>query len=107
MTTVFDIIRRPILTEKSTQLREKSRKVVLEVDTRATKPQIKVATEKLFNVKVESVTTSVVRGKMKRVGKSFGRQSNFKKAVLTIAAGTDLDVFGVQMGAPAAEGENG
>ena len=107
MTTVYNIIKRPILTEKSTELREKSRKVVLEVDTRATKPQIKTATEKLFNVKVEGVTTCVVRGKMKRVGKSMGRQSNFKKAVLTIAAGADLDVFGVQMGAPAAEGENG
>jgi large subunit ribosomal protein L23 len=56
-------------------------------------------------VKVEDVQTLVVRGKTKRVGKSVGRQSNFKKAILTIAAGADLDVFGVQMGAPAAEGE--
>jgi large subunit ribosomal protein L23 len=102
---VFDIIRRPILTEKSSAMRDQSRKVVIEVDTRATKPQIKSATEKLFNVKVEDVQTLVVRGKTKRVGKSVGRQSNFKKAILTIAAGADLDVFGVQMGAPAAEGE--
>lgn len=106
MTTVFDIIRRPILTEKSAALRDRSRKVVLEVDTRATKPQIKSAIEKLFGVKVEDVQTLIVRGKTKRVGKSSGKQSNFKKAVLTIAAGADLDVFGVQMGAPAAEGEN-
>jgi large subunit ribosomal protein L23 len=106
MTTLYDVIKRPILTEKSTLLRDRERKVVLEVDTRATKTQIKMATQKLFNVKVEDVKTSIVRGKTKRVGKSIGRQSNFKKAVLTIAAGADLDVFGVQMGAPAAEGEN-
>lgn len=106
MTTLYNVIKRPILTEKSSALRDRERKVVLEVDTRATKTQIKMATQKLFNVKVEDVKTSIVRGKTKRVGKSIGRQSNFKKAVLTIAAGADLDVFGVQMGAPAAEGEN-
>ena len=106
MTRLYDIIKRPILTEKSTTLREKDRKVVLEVDMRATKTQIKEATQKLFSVTVEDVKTSIVRGKTKRVGKSMGRQSNFKKAVLTIAAGADLDVFGVQMGAPAAEGES-
>lgn len=106
MTTVFDIIKRPILTAKTTAMREQSRKVVFEVDRCATKPQIKTATEKLFNVKVEDVQTLVIRGKTKRVGKSMGRQSNFKKAVLTIAAGADLDVFGVPMAAPVAEGEN-
>lgn len=106
MTRLYDVIKRPILTEKSSTMRDKDRKVVLEVDLRATKAQIKEATQKLFSVTVEDVRTSIVRGKTKRVGKSFGRQSNFKKAVLTIAAGADLDVFGVQMGAPAPEGES-
>ncbi len=106
MTSLYNVIKRPILTEKSSTLRDRDRKVVLEVDTRATKTQIKMATQKLFNVKVEDVKTSIVRGKTKRVGKSMGKQNNFKKAVLTIAAGADLDVFGVQMGAPATEGEN-
>lgn len=100
---MFNVLKRPILTEKTTSLRAESRKVVVEADVGANKHQIKLAAEKLFNVKVENVNTMLIRGKTKRVGKSTGRQSNYKKAVLTIAAGSDLDVFGVQMGVPPAQ----
>lgn len=102
---LYNVIKRPVLTEKSTTLRD-NRKVVLEVAISANKHQIKSTTEKLFGVKVEDVNTMVIRGKEKRVGKSSGRQSNYKKAVLTIAEGSDLDLFGVQMGAAVAPTED-
>lgn len=102
---MFSVLKGPVLTEKSTTMREQSRKVVVEVALDANKHQIKAAAEKLFNVKVNDVHTQVMRGKNKRVGKSQGRQSNFKKAVLTVAAGADLDVFGVQLGAATPEAQ--
>ena len=101
---LHNVLRRPILTEKTTTLRADSRKVVLEAERGANKHQIRAAAENFFGVKVDDVHTLVVRGKNKRVGKSAGRQNNYKKAILTIAPGSDLDVFGVQMGAPAEEG---
>lgn len=99
---LFKVLKGPVLTEKSTAMRAPElRKVVVKTDIDANKHQIKSAVESLFNVKVESVNTMVARGKNKRVGKSTGRQNNYKKAVLTIEKGSDLDVFGVQMNVPA------
>ncbi|MES2504769.1 MAG: 50S ribosomal protein L23 [Myxococcota bacterium] len=95
MITQFDILRRPVLSEKASIQKDALRQVTLEVLPRANKKQIKFAAEKLFGVQVTNVNTSVYRGKTKRVGKSAGKTANWKKAVLTIAAGSDLDVFGV------------
>lgn len=95
MITQYDILRRPVLSEKSNGLKEVSRQVTLEVLPRANKMQIKSAAEKLFGVKVEAVNTSVCRGKTKRVGKNIGKRANWKKAVLTLSADSDLDVFGI------------
>lgn len=88
MKAIYDIIKKPCLTEKGNALQELQKKVVFEVDTRANKIEIKKAVEKLFNVSVKKVATSNVLGKQKRVGaKSMGRTSNWKKAYITLAEG--------------------
>lgn len=87
------IIRRPLVTEKGTQLRELQQQYLFEVDHRASKHQIKGAVEKLFNVHVEDVKTLNVRGKIKRVGASIGRRSNWKKAYVTLKQGEKIEFF--------------
>ena len=89
-----DIIKRPILlTEKASRLREDQSQVIFEVDGRANKIQIKDAVEKLFSVKVESVNTSVVRGKSRRMGRSQAKMPNWKKAVVTLQKGENIKFF--------------
>jgi len=105
MKTIYEVIERPIVTEKSSALKAEANKVVLAVATDANKIDVKTAVEKLFSVKVTGVNTMVFRGKDKRVGNRMGRRSNWKKAVVTLAEGTDLDVFGAQ--APATEVADG
>ena len=88
---LFDVILSPVITEKATALSEHN-KVVFKVAKTATKPQIKQAVEKLFDVKVESVNTLVRKGKVKRFRGTIGRQSDVKKAVVTLAEGHKIDV---------------
>lgn len=88
---LFDVIVAPVITEKATTLTELN-KVVFKVAKTATKPQIKQAVEKLFDVKVESVNTLVRKGKEKRFRGTLGRQSDVKKAVVTLAEGHTIDV---------------
>jgi large subunit ribosomal protein L23 len=88
------IIRYPSITEKNTQLRTAQNKFVFEVLPEATKPQIKEAVEKLFSVKVLSVNTMVVKGKQKRVGRTMGYRSDWKKAIVKLAAGQTISKFG-------------
>jgi large subunit ribosomal protein L23 len=91
---LHSIIRYPSITEKNTQLRTSHNKYVFEVDPRASKPQIKKAVETLFNVKVLSVNTMVVKGKLKRVGRFAGRRPDWKKAIVRLAAGQTITKFG-------------
>ena len=86
----YDVIRKPIITEKSTMASENGA-VVFEVSMDANKPQIKEAVEKLFNVKVKSVSTVSIKGKNKRFGKLAGRRSDTKKAYVTLMPGEDID----------------
>lgn len=95
MITQYDILRRPVLSEKSNILKDSGHQVTLEVLPGANKKQIKSAAQTLFGVKVLAVNTSVCRGKTKRIGKHFGKCANWKKAVLTLSSDSDLDVFGV------------
>ncbi len=81
------IIKGPVLTEKTDQAQEAHGQVVIKVDPRANKIQIKQAVEKMFNVKVSSVTTSNVRGKERRVGRYLGRTAGWKKATITLKEG--------------------
>jgi len=93
MLTTEAIIRRPIfLTEKSNTLRGKNQ-VVFEVARDANKVQIKDAVQKLFSVKVESVNTMVYRGKDRRMGRGYAKMQNWKKAVVTLKDGENIDFF--------------
>jgi large subunit ribosomal protein L23 len=89
-----DIIKRPILlTEKASRLREDHHQVIFEVATKANKIQIKDAVEKLFGVGVIAVNTSNVRGKERRMGRGHGKLQNWKKAVVTLKEGDDIQFY--------------
>ncbi len=88
----YEVLRRPIITEKSTVLQGLS-KFVFEVATAANKEQVKEAIELAFDVKVLQVNVSMVRGKFRRMGKSMGQQPNWKKAVVTLRAGDHIAFF--------------
>jgi len=87
----YDVILAPMITEKATMASEHN-KVVFKVRREATKPQIKDAVEKLFDVKVTAVNTLVRKGKVKRFRGVIGRQGDVKKAVVTLAEGHSIDV---------------
>ena len=88
---LYDVILAPVITERATALSEHN-KVVFKVANSATKPQIKEAVEKLFDVKVKAVNTLVRKGKVKRFKGTVGRQSDVKKAIVTLAEGQSIDV---------------
>jgi large subunit ribosomal protein L23 len=94
MSIYHSIIRYPSITEKNTTLRTSQNKFVFEVAPEATKPQIKKAVEKLFNVTVLQVNTIVVKGKMKRQGRFAGYRPDWKKAIVKIQAGQTIAKFG-------------
>jgi large subunit ribosomal protein L23 len=85
-----EIIKRPLITEKMTGLREHNQ-VAFEVDRRAGKEAIKKAVEQLFKVTVAGVNTSIMRGKLKRVGRHSGYRANWKKAIVTLKEGQTID----------------
>ena len=87
----YDVIVAPVITEKATMLSEHN-KVVFKVARTATKPQIKAAIEKLFDVKVKSVNTIVTEGKVKVFRGRLGQRSDVKKAVVTLEEGHSIDV---------------
>jgi large subunit ribosomal protein L23 len=87
----YDVILSPVITEKATVLSEQN-KVVFKVAKTATKPQIKAAVEKLFDVKVKSVNTIVTEGKFKIFKGRLGQRSDVKKAVVTLEEGHSIDV---------------
>jgi large subunit ribosomal protein L23 len=86
-----DVIRAPAITEKSTLVSEHNQ-VVFKVATNASKPEIKAAVEKLFNVKVKAVNTQVRKGKMKVFKDIRARQSDSKRAIVTLEEGHTIDV---------------
>jgi len=89
-----EIIKRPILlTEKASRLREDHNQVVFEVSHKANKIQIKDAVEQLFGVGVIAVNTSNVRGKERRMGRGHGKLHNWKKAVVTLKEGDDIQFY--------------
>ena len=87
----YDLIRRPIITEKSTNASENGA-VVFEVAIGATKPEIKKAIEQLFKVKVKGVNTTVLKGKSKRFRGKPGRRKDIKKAYVMLEDGNTIDV---------------
>ncbi len=93
------IVRKPVVTEKSNRMRESENRYVFSVEPTANKRQIKIAVEKLFNVKVVEVRTAIYRGKrsvtMNRKGRFEGYRPNWKKAYVTLADGESIDIFDV------------
>jgi len=87
----YDVIRNPVVTEKSTLASENSQ-VVFDVAMDATKPEIKAAVEALFSVKVTSVNTLIRKGKVKRFRGKLGVRNAVKKAVVTLAEGQSIDI---------------
>jgi large subunit ribosomal protein L23 len=87
------VIRKPLITEKSTQQKEANRQYAFEVDRNANKIEIQSAIERLFKVKVLDVRTCNVLGKVKRLGRRFGKRPDWKKAIVTLKEGDRIDFF--------------
>jgi large subunit ribosomal protein L23 len=93
MKEAYGIIRRPLVTEKSTQQKEANRQYAFEVDRDANKIEIQSAIERLFKVKVLQVRTCNILGKVKRLGKRYGKRPDWKKAIVTLKEGDRIDFF--------------
>ena len=91
MKDLFTIVKRPLFTEKGSSLKEAENKLLVEVAMDANKVEIKKAMEEIFKVKVEKVATIKTHGKWKRQGKSLGKRSDRKKALITLKKGEKLD----------------
>lgn len=92
---IYDVIKKPLVTEKTTLEKDAKNVIAFEVDRDANKIEIKNAVEKLFKVEVTGVKTVNIAGKMKRFGKNIGKRSNWKKAYVTLKEGNNVDFFEV------------
>jgi len=90
---LYHVIKRALITEKSTIARDETNKYTLEVDPRANKIEIATAVEKLFKVKVLNVQVMNVTGKKKRMGKIVGRKRSWKKAIVTLLPGSRIEIY--------------
>ena len=91
MKNIYDVIKKPLLTEKGAHLKESQNKVLIEVDPAANKLEIKQALEEIFKVKVAKVATITVPGKIRTYGRFSGRRPDRKKAWITLKPGEKLD----------------
>ncbi len=89
----YDIIKRPVITEKTTAQKEAANQLSFEVDRRANRIEIKRAIEEIFNVRILDVQTMQVRGKFKRRGRILGKRRDWKKAVVKLAPGQSIEFF--------------
>lgn len=89
----YEIIKRPVITEKTSIQKETNRQVTFEVDRRANRVEIRRAIERLFNVRVAAVRTAQVKGKVKQRGRIIGKRRDWKKAVVTLMPGERIDFF--------------
>lgn len=89
----YEIIRRPLITEKTSIQKENYNQVTFEVDRRANRVEIRRAVEKIFKVNVRSVKTIQVKGKVKRRGRTLGKRRDWKKAIVTLLPGERIDFF--------------
>ncbi len=91
MKSIYSVIKKPLFTEKGSNLKESQNKILVEVARDANKLEIKSALEEIFKVKVDKVSTINVDGKWKRQGKSIGKRPDRKKAIVTLKKGEKLD----------------
>lgn len=95
MQRIYEVIKRPVVSEKSTALAEVGNRYVFEVDVKATKPEIRDAVQQLFKVNVKAVKTMIMHGKHKRTGRHEFKRSNWKKAIVTLKDGDRIELFQV------------
>ena len=93
MSDFYNILKKPLLTEKGTDQKEALNKYLFEVDINANKIQVRDAVEKIFSVKVDDVHTVRIKGKTKRVGRHMGKRSDWKKAIVTLKAGEKIEII--------------
>lgn len=89
----YDVIKRPIITEKTNTQKDTANQVTFEVDARANRIEVQRAVEKIFNVKVAETRTMHVRGKFKRRGRILGKRRDWKKAIVTLKPGERIEFF--------------
>ncbi|MBW2019425.1 MAG: 50S ribosomal protein L23 [Deltaproteobacteria bacterium] len=89
----YDIIKKPVVTEKGTIQKEANNQFTFEVDRKANRVEIRHAVEKVFNVRVVKVRTMQMRGKVKRLGRTLGKRHDWKKAIVTLAKGEHIEFF--------------
>ena len=89
----YDIIKRPVITEKTNIQKEENNQLSFEVDMRANRVEIAHAIEKIFSVKVAKTRTVHVKGKIKRRGRILGKRKDWKKAIVTLMPGERIDFF--------------
>lgn len=90
---IYEVIKRPLVTEKGMKAQGTLPAYTFEIDKRATKDDVRRSVEKIFGVHVVKVNTSRLRGKVKRVGNSIGRRPNWKKAIVALRAGEKIEIF--------------
>jgi large subunit ribosomal protein L23 len=93
MAHLENVLKKPLITEKSSMISEEQNRYCFEVALKSTKHQIKNAVEKLYDVKVLNVKTSITPGKMKRAGKFVSKASKYKKALVQLAEGQKIEFF--------------
>ena len=93
MMDVYQVLKRPLITEKGTRQKEQSNQMIFEVDRRANKGMVRDAVESIFRVKVLSVKVMSVKGKERRVGKNTGRRPDWKKAIVRLGPGENIEFF--------------
>lgn len=89
----YEIVKRPLITEKGSIQKEVSNQLSFEVDRKANRVEIRYAVEKIFNVRVVKVRTMQMKGKVKRVGRTLGKRRDWKKAIVTLAGGENIEFF--------------
>ena len=94
MAHITDVLKKPVLTEKSLLLQQNENKYTFDVDLTANKTEVKVAVEKMFDVKVESVNIMNVKPKTKRMGRYVGKTKRRKKAIVKLKEGYSINLFG-------------
>jgi large subunit ribosomal protein L23 len=94
MAHITDVLKKPVLTEKSIRLMQDENKYTFDVDVNSNKTEIKQAVEAMFNVKVTSFNTMNIKGKTKRVGRYVGKTNARKKAIVSLAEGNTINLFG-------------
>ena len=94
MAHITDVLKKPVLTEKSLLLQQNENKYTFDVDVTANKIEVKQAVEKMFDVKVESVNIMNVKPKTKRMGRYVGKTSKIRKAIVKLKEGYEINLFG-------------